>query len=93
MGVGEGGTVGEGVGRALFRRLATSNVGVAAAEGSESPLPNTFSTKSTVAAETATLMSKNGKNCRQVGRRTLPTAADHSIGGSLAVPNTAFTPP
>ncbi len=78
---------------ALSRRLATSNVGVAAGAGSESPLSNTASTTSMVAAETTTLMSKNGANCRQVGRRTLPTAADHSIGGPVAVLGTAFTRP
>jgi hypothetical protein len=39
-----------------------------------------------VAAETTTFKSKKGKKCRQVGRRTLPTAADHSIGLPLAVP-------
>jgi len=70
---------------ALSKRLATSNVGVGTGAGSESFRPKKVRTRSTVAAETATLMSKNGKNCRHVGRRTLPTAADHSIGGALAV--------
>ncbi len=85
MGVGEGGTVAVGVGNALSNLLATSKVGVAAGSGRESLGVKRLMTTSTVAAETTTFNSRKGRNCRQVGRRTLPTAADHSIGWLIGV--------
>lgn len=72
--------MGVAVGRALSMRDATSKVGVGMGVGRGLLVSKMVKISSTVIADTSTLSARKGKYCFQVDRRTLPTAADHSIG-------------
>jgi len=88
-GVGEGSKVAVAVGIALTKRAEMSKVGVGGSFGSFGLRSQMARTSTTVNPETNTFSPRNGRYCLQVARRTLPMAAEYSIGAKEAVTPTA----